>query len=271
MADENKSLNFDKGLFVIYISALFYLCAFGYKSGYFSNYRIPANCVEFDFSSLLTIANPILGVIVFVVFALNYVFMYFPRKDTRVRKGFLIWGVCLPLFFICTLVFGWENWKVYLLIFLGFLSIEFLLPAFRYKSTGLPYWERHNKIWSRAEKPSPSIIHSDFEYWFINKFGRAFYLAFWSLYVCPSLFSLYGQNIAAHETNHSVIMGKTETMIIDIRGSEMICKPFNREKKTFDNVFYILKETDYSNFLHMALPKRMVCNPFFSRHFVNFT
>lgn len=249
MADENKGLTFDKSLFAVYISILFYLCAFGYKKGYFINYYVPASFVSFDFSSLLLISGPILGFLVSVVYMLNLLFRWFPRRNATAKKGFMFLGVGLPITLICLWFIGWEYWRWYLLIIVIFIGIELLLPHFLHKKTGLSYWERHSKIWSRESIVSIAPDRSDFEFWFIDRFGKHFYYAFWALYLFPLLFTAYGINTSAHEITHTIIESKPEMLVIDKRNNELICKSFNRQNKTFDSNFCVLKESEYSGLI----------------------
>ena len=248
MVEENKTLTFDKSLFVIYVTALFYLSAFSYKSGYFSFYKIPSSFIILDFSSLISIAIPLIVAIVFLVNVLDLLFRFFPKKDSVVKKGFMVFGFLLPFSLIFILFFGWNNWKLYLWIFVFLLIIEFLLPAFCFRGLGLKYWEKYNKLWSKGISFTHTSDRSDFQFWVIDKFGRTFYNAFWILYFSSLLFTKYSQNKASQEILHNVIYTKPEMLVVDMRGNEMVCKPFNRSQKNFGNDFFILKEADYSNY-----------------------
>lgn len=248
MGEENKTLTFDKSLFVIYVTVLFYLSAFSFKSGYFSFYKIPASFIVLDFSSLISIAVPLIVSIVVLVNGLDLLFSFFPKKDSVVKKGFMVFAFLLPFSLVLILFFGLRNWKVYLWILVILLAIEFLLPAFCFRGQNLKYWEKYNKLWSKGISYTPKSDRSDFQFWVIDKFGRAFYNAFWILYFSSLLFGKYSQNMASEEILHNVIHTKPEMLVIDMRGNEMICKPFDRVKKTFGDDFFILKETDFSNF-----------------------
>lgn len=250
MGDENKGLTFDKSLFVIYISILFYLSAYSYKSGYLSFYKVPTSFILVDFSTLLNISVPIIGLIVILILMLDILFIYFPKKGSVVKKGFMSIGFLIPINALLNYIFGWNNGKYFIWILILFLIIEFGVPLFCFKKEALNYWGKYNKLWSRgiSFNPTPNPDRSDFHYWIIDNFGIAFFNAFWILYLSTFLLTSYGKNIASQETLHNVLNTKPEMIVIDVRGNEMVCKPFDRLKKTFGNDFFILKEADYSNY-----------------------
>ena len=201
-----------------------------------------------DFSSLLLIAFPVMCLFVGFVYLMNIVYRFFFRKNSKVMAGFLFAGIGIPVIMLCSWFFGIDHWGIYLPILSFLLGAEFITPLLFYKKYKLSYWETHSKLWAQKEKDNPAPKDpDDFESWFILKYGKEYYFSFWCLFIIPLLFEGYGSQIASRETTHLIVTNNTEMVVVDIRGNQLFCKPFNRENKSFDNSLVILNEGDYSN------------------------
>lgn len=208
-----------------------YLTAFMYELGFTSRFGIPRQFITLDWTSVLIAAVAVLGILVFILLSVNFVYMFSFLFEGAARTA-LIRTVAMivfmaPLFLLAS---GWLWWLTGALPVLWAL-LEFGYPYIAYRGKGT-YLQRLELSQQHGSYSAPSLL---------DKLPRNLFLLLLLLAWVIWLANSAGMSKASHQREFLVVNTSPEAVVLRPYHDHLVCAYFDRETKEISREYFILK------------------------------
>jgi len=248
-SSEFKVLSFlrDKSLWLVLFPGYFYLTAYLYKKSELAYFIISPEFVSVDLLGMINAAIIMLGVAVGVLYAVHIVvgllFGDLPKVDDQITVKHSIMFAFLIMALV-VYVFGFDKWMWGVIIIAAIIAFILIVTVFiagrlwlkkRFLGNGTDISENINKVHKQR---------FDMFDWLRNKLGSELYGFLLTLVVLGLLIEPITITRAERKVEYIVVNTTPEMFVVESFGNRMICKTFDRSKKTFDNQFCFLGEQE---------------------------
>lgn len=244
--EENKNSTpvFSEGILLAMVTAGAYLTAFYYERSFAGYFGIPPELINISIVNLFIVGALMLSTLLSVFMPLNLLFMLRPRNMHPVLKI-----MAAPVVFVLILALiaiymvglsAWIYWSIFIILALIVGIVYLAVPAYIHRSKGkyINRLEAQLEIDVVASANTNSLTDL-----IIARFG-------WNLFGVICLFLIANffatlAGLAAAQQQRKFLVTNTDPEMVVIRtyGENLICAPFDRNKKDVQRSFIILKIT----------------------------
>lgn len=229
-----------QGIIVAASPVIGYGLAFVYELGFCQVFDIPTEFITLNLTSVFIAAGSLIGIVLILYWFAELFLMLVPaRKPPLFRE--LVFLLILLLFNLGFIILWWGMWErviyvIFTLIF--FAMLLFVFPLITQKGKG-SYIEKL-QAQRKRDLETPMVIFESF----VRLIGRKTFLIIFVL-VCLVFFSYIAGDAKAIKQEEFLIPSTyPQAVVLRIYGENMICAPFDGEKKEIQKSFFIIRMTD---------------------------
>lgn len=244
--ENQKKLPISEAVILAAISASAYLFAFLYEQSFMAYFGIPTQFVNVSLVTLLTFGAATAVFLICLAGLANVLFSFLPKHPflsfyipRYALLGFLT--VLVPFF----LYEGRKGRLVMLCIWIVLTIGLFVMPLIIYRKKGS--WDKRYDAAIEAEsgKNIQGLYRRIEERYGVRELGLIVFVVM----ACLGLASSMGEAEAVNQRFFLVINTKPETVVLRVSGENIICAPFDRNKREVKKSFSIRKVAEDPNLI----------------------